>query len=751
MKWLQSLPIHIHILFLVLLMALPAVGLIIHAGLKNREHDLKEATRASTYLLNNIATELHNKVNASQQVMEMLSLLPEVRQRNSERVNPLLADLLRNHPEYSNMLMVDRNGTTWAGKTPDNKPINLADRKAFKDAMETGRFSSGEYTVGRATNRPIINFALPFKDDRGLVDGVILVGFDLENIINKNFENLPAGTAFGIFDHQGIFLYRTVDADKFVGKRDRQSFFEQMEKGQDQGIMDIISNDGIHRIASYRQLRLSPDLPPYAYVRGGTPIETALKQSKDNLVKSLVLMALVLVLVSALTLLLSRRLIVNRIIALQDASQRLAAGDLQVRIAEQVQGGELGQLGQTFDDMAASLAHEQAERKQAEKEQLVLERQLLQSQKMESLGVLAGGIAHDFNNILTVILGNTELAMMRLGPESPVITSLKRIEKSAMRAADLSKQMLAYSGKGKFVVAVIDINQLVQEIGHLLEVSISKKATLHYNLTQPLPTVKVDATQIRQIVMNLVINASEALGENNGTIIIATGYKDCDENYLKAVTTNMSIEAGPYVYLEIGDTGCGMDKETLAKIFDPFFTTKFTGRGLGMSAVQGIVRGHKGFINVYSEPDKGTTFKVFLPASGKTILAVDDQTALKDGWTGKGKVLLVDDEEEIRTVGTEILQGLGFTVIAANDGYEAIEKFKSTTDIALVILDLTMPRMGGEECFCELIRLNPEVKVVIASGFSEHEVALKFAGKGIAAFIQKPYQISTLKEAMQKI
>ncbi len=462
-------------------------------------------------------------------------------------------------------------------------------------------------------------------------------------------------------------------------------------------------------------------------------------------------MALVLVLVFALTLLLSRRLIVNRIIALQDASKRLAAGDLQVRIAEQVKGGELGQLGQTFDDMAASLAHEQAERKHAEKEQLVLERQLLQSQKMESLGVLAGGIAHDFNNIFTVILGNTELAMMRLDPESPVITSLKRIEKSVMRAADLTKQMLAYSGKGKFVVAVIDINQLVQEMGQLLDVSISKKATLRYNLTQPLPSVKVDATQIRQIIMNLVINASEALGENNGTIIITTGCKDCDENYLKAVTTNMSIEAGPYVYLEVGDSGCGMDKETLAKVFDPFFTTKFTGRGLGMAAVQGIVRGHKGFINVDSEPDKGTTFKVFLPASGKTILAGEDQTSLKDGCIGRGTVLLEDDEEEIRTVGTERLQELGFTVITASEGHEAIEKFKSTPDISFVILDLTMPRMGGEECFCELIRLNPDVKVVIASGFSEQEVALKFADKGISAFIQKPYQISALREAMRKI
>ncbi|MDD5284720.1 MAG: ABC transporter substrate binding protein [Desulfuromonadaceae bacterium] len=390
------------------------------------------------------------------------------------------------------------------------------------------------------------------------------------------------------------------------------------------------------------------------------------------------------------------------------------------------------------------------ERKRAEEDRVLLERQLLQAQKMESLGVLAGGIAHDFNNILTSIVGNTELALMRLNPESPAIDNLKRIEKSAVRATDLAKQMLAYSGKGKFVVETIDINRLVQEMEHMLDVSISKKAIFRYNLNQPLPSVQVDATQIRQVVMNLVINASEAIGERNGVIAITTGCMDCDKNYLKNVVLDTSIKTGRYVYLEITDTGCGMDKETLAKVYDPFFTTKFTGRGLGMAAVQGIVRGHNGFITVYSEPDRGTTFKVFLPASGKMVLNSDLQTQ-RDDWRGEGKVLLVDDEETVRDIGREMLQELGFTVISANDGNEAIKMFKAIPGIDFVILDLTMPQMDGEECFRELKQLKSDLKVVISSGFSEQEVSQKFAGKGMAGFIQKPYTLSVLKEAIQKI
>jgi two-component system cell cycle sensor histidine kinase/response regulator CckA len=390
------------------------------------------------------------------------------------------------------------------------------------------------------------------------------------------------------------------------------------------------------------------------------------------------------------------------------------------------------------------------DRKKAAEEKQLIEQQFQQTQKLESLGVLAGGIAHDFNNILTSIVGNADLALMRMNPESPAIDNLHKIEQAAARAADLAKQMLAYSGKGKFVVENLDMNRLLKEMLHMLEVSISKKAVLRFDLAQNLPSVEADATQMRQIVMNLVINASEAIGDKSGVISITTGCVDCSRDYLKNVWLEENIKDGLYVYLEVADTGCGMDNNTRTKLFDPFFTTKFTGRGLGMAAVLGIVKGHKGAINVYSEPGKGTTFKILLPASNKPaeIFNYDSHT---DDWKGEGKVLLVDDEETIRGIGKEMLQEFGFTTITANDGRDAVEIFKQNPDIAFVILDLTMPHMDGEECFLELKKLKPEAKIIISSGFSEHEISQKFAGKGLAGFIQKPYKLSVLKEAIQKI
>jgi len=394
-----------------------------------------------------------------------------------------------------------------------------------------------------------------------------------------------------------------------------------------------------------------------------------------------------------------------------------------------------------------AMVTEITDRKKAEAERLKLEQQMLHTQKLESLGVLAGGIAHDFNNILLAILGNADLALMRLNKESPAVENLKRIEKAAAQAADLAKQMLAYSGKGRFVVEHVDLNLLLEEMLHMLEVSISKKVVLRLDLARPLPSVEADVTQLRQVIMNVVINASEAIGDETGVIVIRTGSLDCDEQDLRTLFLEETLSAGRYVFVEITDTGCGMSRETLGRIFDPFFTTKFTGRGLGMAAVSGIVRGHKGAIKVYSEPGHGSTFKILLPASARAA-EVSPQPATAQGWHGNGTVLLVDDEEAVRSVASQMLEELGFTVVTARDGREAVEVFRSRDDIRFVILDLTMPLLDGEQCFKELRAIDDAVKVIMSSGFHEQEVIRKFGGKGLAGFLQKPYTVNALREVI---
>jgi two-component system cell cycle sensor histidine kinase/response regulator CckA len=378
-----------------------------------------------------------------------------------------------------------------------------------------------------------------------------------------------------------------------------------------------------------------------------------------------------------------------------------------------------------------------------------LEQQMLHSQKLESLGVLAGGIAHDFNNLLTGILGNADLAKTEMSPLAPARSSLEGIEVAARRAADLCRQLLAYSGRGRFVIQPIALQELVEEMGHLLSVSISKKVVLKFHFAQGLPAIDADATQIRQVVMNLIVNASEAIGERSGVISITTGLAHCDDHYLKGCFTAEAIKEGDFVYLEIADTGHGMDKATLDRIFDPFFSTKFTGRGLGLAAVLGIIRGHKGAIRVYSEANRGTTFKLLFPASEHQPHRMAAAQPLQTGYHGNGMVLLADDEETIRNLGRRMLQRAGFDVLLAEDGREAVAKFQANQNsVCLVILDLTMPHLDGEACYRELRQIQPEVKVILSSGYNEQDVVNRFAGKGLAGFIQKPY---TSEELLAKV
>ncbi|MEZ0329298.1 MAG: PAS domain S-box protein [Dissulfuribacterales bacterium] len=389
----------------------------------------------------------------------------------------------------------------------------------------------------------------------------------------------------------------------------------------------------------------------------------------------------------------------------------------------------------------------------AEQEKLKMERQLQHVQRLESLGVLAGGIAHDFNNLLMVIMGNVELTQRKLPPLSPASENLQNILKASEKAADLCKQMLAYSGKGKFVVQHLDISELIKDMSYLLEVSIPKQVKLRYEFADDLPPIEGDAAQINQIIMNLITNAAESIGDRSGIITIRTGIMHCERAYLKETWLDEDLPEGPYCYYEVADTGCGMTDEVKARIFDPFFTTKFTGRGLGMSAVLGIVRGHKGAIKLYSEPGRGSIIKVLFPAvmNAVTQKMKKENHTLED-FQDTGTILLVDDEETIRSLGKEILSAFGFSVMMAENGREALEIFmKESKRIDLVILDLMMPHMDGADCFRELKRIKPDVKVIMSSGYNEQEITQRFVGKGLAGFLQKPYQMQGLINMIRKV
>ncbi|MBU5614196.1 response regulator [Geomonas azotofigens] len=992
----SSLSIRFLLLLIVFVVALPAAGVILYSGIEFRNAMLVEARHETLQLSERIAAEQRNLVVAAEQLMTSLAQLPEVGDRDKAKVEPILRELLKLNPMYGNITISDARGRVWATAVPMNQPLDVSARRFFMAAMASGRLSSGEYIVSRIITKPIFNLGYPLKDKGGRGAGVIGVSINIGNYQHLLQQmNLPPGATFVILDHKGIILARGMDHERYVGKPYPPAPFRKIQQGPESGTEIRAGLQGDRRIISYWKLRLPGEATPYMYVTAGIPVDTATRQASRALTYGIGLLSSVLLLACGCAILIGKRCIGDRIRVLEDASERLAGGDTEVRIATLVVGGELGSLARTFDAMAEQLRaredalarseaflntiiqtepecvklldhegrlqmmnsaglgmiqadslaqvqgecmyslvtpeyreafieltrnvfagtpgnlvfeatglkggrvwldthavpfrndrgeivallgitrditeHRKIEEERREnlllfeslmryspmgirifdgesgqcillnqatadiaggdveamqaqnfrelpswresgllevaeqvladgaarvrevdlrtsfgkdvamsyslsrllikekrhllvvgrdvsderrlgQEKKQMEAQILHVQKLESLGVLAGGIAHDFNNILMAIMGNAELALLRLPQESPLRTHLENIEKSSRRAADLAQQMLAYSGKGSFVIEVLDVNAIIREMSHMLEVSISKKAQMRLELAPELPPLEVDATQIRQVIMNLVINASEAIGDRDGVISIRTGSRELAGADLSRLWLNDRLQEGVYVFFEVADDGCGMDEETLAKIFDPFFTTKFTGRGLGMAAVLGIVRGHRGTIEVHSAPGRGSLFRVFLPAYPAKTRPPEGQELGPVPACGSGTVLLVDDEEAIRSLGREMLESLGYSVLTAEDGFAAVELFRQRKDeVDCVILDLTMPHLDGEQALQLLRSLDPQVQVILSSGFSEQEITERFTGRGLAGFIQKPYRLVDLSLKLQRI
>ncbi|MEP6687734.1 MAG: ATP-binding protein [Gemmatimonadales bacterium] len=370
-------------------------------------------------------------------------------------------------------------------------------------------------------------------------------------------------------------------------------------------------------------------------------------------------------------------------------------------------------------------------------------------QKLESIGVLAGGIAHDFNNLLHVVLGNADLARLHVPAGSPAGEHLDEVIRATQRAAELTQQLLAYSGRGAVESRQLDLSVEVREMGTLLRTAISKQATLTWDLAPQLPPVTADPTQLRQIVMNLITNASDALDEGPGTITLRSGVDDGGGEG----GDEAKVDGPTSVFLEVTDTGCGMDSGTLQRIFDPFFSTKFSGRGLGLAAVMGIVQSHHGHVRIRTAPGEGTTFRVVLPAASG-VADPAPRRASGAGWRGRGTVLVVEDEEGVREVVGRMLERLGFQVLQAADGVEALHMFdEHDRVVATVLLDLSMPRMGGQETLYRLRERSADLPVVLMSGYTEQEVAAKIIGQagGPVGFLQKPFLPDDLSSVLRHV
>ncbi len=398
---------------------------------------------------------------------------------------------------------------------------------------------------------------------------------------------------------------------------------------------------------------------------------------------------------------------------------------------------------------AIGVATNITQRVETEAEREKLQAQMLQAQKLESLGVLAGGIAHDFNNLLTGILGNASVALLELGESGAGREAIQDVLHAARRAAALTRQLLTYSGKGHREVGAVDLATHVREIAKLVEASISKKVVLSLDVAQDLPAIDADTTQLQQIVMNLVLNAAESIGDGCGTVRVSTGAEDLDGHAMPDLVAADPIAPGHYVFVDVSDDGSGMDDATKARIFDPFFTTKATGRGLGLAAVVGILRAHAGAIRITSRLGEGSAFRAYFPASRRRASIAPDVEA--DMFRGSGIVLVIDDEPQVRTVARRMLEWFGFEVVEATGGRDGIEKFRArSAEVSLVLLDMMMPELNGEDVFRELRAIRPDVRVLLSSGYTEDEARERFRAEGLAGMVEKPYTTAQLAARIAK-
>ncbi|MCE9594031.1 MAG: response regulator [Planctomycetes bacterium] len=386
-------------------------------------------------------------------------------------------------------------------------------------------------------------------------------------------------------------------------------------------------------------------------------------------------------------------------------------------------------------------------------ERVHVEQRLQRSQRLESLGVLAGGIAHDFNNLLVGILGNAALARERLPAGDPSVELVEAVEHAARRAGDLTNQMLAYAGKANIAVHPIDLSALIGEMADLVHASISKKATLEFHTSTPVPPIVGDSAQLGQVAMNLITNASDALGERSGRIVVATGVVELVEADFARVVGAPSLVPGSYAYLEVTDDGCGMDAMTQARMFEPFFTTKFAGRGLGLAAVLGIVRGHHGAIEVESSPGRGSRVRVYLPLGAAARPAARDASAPPptpgEPVLRATTILIVDDEPAVQALAARVVRGRGLEALVAGDGEQALALLaEHGGDIGCVLLDLTMPKLSGAETFKALRARSPKLPVVITSGYSESDALESVDGAPATYFLHKPFTPAELVERL---
>jgi len=730
---------------LVTIAVFPSLLALLYSGLTARDKALNDAEQEILHKVNGMAV-IQERITASTQVMlSSLTRVPSVNKLDLPACNELFREIIRLNPIYTNILMTDSNGKIIASAVP-SPPINLADRKHFKEAYLTRKFSTGEYIVSRTTSEPAFPFAYPLLDEEGQVQAVLIASVELKQY--KEFfseEFLPEGSFFGIADHAGLRLFRVPIPDQVfdLGKPISPSVWNFLQTGHMNGVMHQDGSDKVHRIIAYNRLDLEPGAPPYMYMFVGIPEKILAQKASSAMFTNAMLAGFSWLFALFLAWLVGRNLFFEKIKKLTNSASQFGAGNLNMSTGVDHQAGELGRVAEAFDQMADKL-------RRADRERDRLQEQLIQSQKLESVGRLAGGVAHDFNNMLMVIIGHTEMLLETISDKDPKRSSLENIFNAASRSAGLTRQLMAFARKQTISPVVLDLNNTIIGMITMLQRLIGENIQIVWIPDKAVWPIKVDPAQLDQILANLAVNARDAI-ENVGSITIETANVTIDAAYF---ADHQESAPGDYVMLSVCDDGSGMDKETQVRLFEPFFTTKELGKGtgLGLATIYGIVKQNNGFINVYSELGKGTCFKIHFPRYiGE--MPRENETLQTEIPKGNGElILLVEDEISILSLGKSMLERLGYQVIAAATPDEMLNNITSLPCPArLLITDVVMPKMNGRELANRIVKMHPEIKCLFMSGYTSNIIAHQGVLDEDVHFIEKPFTLKSLATQVRKV
>jgi PAS domain S-box-containing protein len=814
-------------------------GYMAYSLVVERTRLVNEAIRDSTTHADQVTKLISQTTANTELLLNMLSRLPIVQAGEDKPVNSFLLDMVSQYPQYSSIFIVDSSGQRWATTNQMTAPASYSDRKYFVNALSTGKFSSGEYAIGKIKQKPVFSFGLPVRNSSGSISGVAVATIELSGlkslVLRGEFRD---SNSVIILDHVGKILLHSINSS-LEGTQKESSIFQRLQQGPEEGTVETEGEQGTSKkIVVYKKLSLPGEKSPYMYVLVEADKSLLLQTPIRSFYLSLSFLLFSMILSLAVAFMVSKHFMLDRIdeseqrhrdlfetsphgiiyqntagvtVSANPFAERILYG-LNTPLGDTMPSAEypkfihedetsypvethpgmealtsgvavhdriMGILRSSEGDctwlkinsipmfhkdekkpyMVYSMFEDITKQREQQQEQQAMERKIHQARKLESLGVMAGGIAHDFNNLLQSIQGNMELALREITPNSKQYEYITNSMISCKHAVNLTNLMLTYVGNEFVIKKELNLNELVMENVKMLKATALSSVSTELLLSSEPPLIMADEAGIQQVVMNLVINAAEAIDEQTGLIRLTSGVRKFDQTFLDTSILDKKTEAGLYAFLEVSDNGCGMNQETISRLMDPFFTTKFTGRGLGMSAVMGIIKTHGGDLFVVSEPGKGTTITILLPAPkdvpSDSTHAASPALPLKPPLSKKqfsGLVLVVDDEKSVLSICSKMLKLSGFETITARDGAEAIEKFRAHADkIVVVIMDLTMPKLDGVSAVRKIHEIKPETKVILASGFNKEELGDCLQDLAPCGFIRKPYTLVQLQGALASV